>query len=63
MSEKKDHGCNNSQTISYLYFVWLKIKINNMCIDSYTGGSFYGKPISARECIHLGTSQVSGYYD
>lgn len=34
-----------------------------MCIDSYTGGSFYGKPISARECIHLGTSQVSGYYD
>lgn len=34
-----------------------QIKINNMCIDSYTGGSFYGKPISARECIHLGTSQ------
>lgn len=34
-----------------------------MCIDSFTGGSFYGKPISARECIHLGTSQVSGYYD
>lgn len=33
-----------------------------MCIESYTCG-FYGKPASARESIHLGTSQVSEYYE
>lgn len=33
-----------------------------MCIESYTCG-FYGKPVSARESIHLGTSQVSEYYE
>ncbi|XP_061192693.1 polypeptide N-acetylgalactosaminyltransferase 5-like [Saccostrea echinata] len=34
-----------------------QVKINNICIDSYTSGNFFGKPVSVKGCVPVGMSQ------
>ena len=44
--------------VSFLLPVYFQIKNKNICIEAHTGGSSFGKPVHANDCVYLGTSQV-----